>query len=146
MDTAEVIEDVLEHHGVLGMKWGVRGARSSSVTVSSKRIGKGIKTTGGHGHPAHTDAIRTAKLGQIQRKSGIKALSNDDLQNYTKRLNLEQNAKRLDYETSTAGRKFVKTLMRDTGKKTREDVSNESAKLIGKGLRRAATAAAVAAA
>lgn len=145
MNTAEVVEDILSHHGVLGMKWGVRGSRSSSVTVSSKRIGKGIKTTGGHGHPAHSDAIRTAKLGQIQRKSGIKALSNDDLQNYTKRLNLEQNAKRLDYETSNAGRKFVKTLIRDTGKKTSEDVSTSSAKMVAKGLRRAATAAAAAA-
>lgn len=145
MDTAEVVEDILAHHGVLGMHWGIRRDRSSRVTVGKKRIGKGIKTTGGYGHPAHPDAIRPAKIGQVGKKSGIKALSDEELKTYTSRLNLEQNAKRLTYETANPGRKFVLGLLRQTGKKTTEDVSGSGALAIKKGLRRAAKAAAVAA-
>lgn len=145
MDTAELVEDILAHHGVLGMRWGIRRDRSSRVTVGKKRIGKGIKTTGGYGHPAHPDAIRPAKIGQVGKKSGIKALSDEELKTYTSRLNLEQNAKRLTYETANPGRKFVLGLLRQTGKKTTEDVSGSGALAIKKGLRRAAKAAAVAA-
>jgi len=145
MDTAELVEDILAHHGILGMHWGIRRDRSSRVSVGKKRIGKGIKTTGGYGHPAHPDAIRPAKIGQVGKKSGIKALSDEELKTYTSRLNLEQNAKRLTYETANPGRKFVLGLLRQTGKKTTEDVSGSGALAIKKGLRRAAKAAAVAA-
>lgn len=146
MDTAEVVEDILAHHGVLGMHWGIRRDRSSRVSVGKKRIGKGIKTTGGYGHPAHSDAVRTAKIGQVGKKSGIKALSDDELKTYTSRLNLEQNAKRLTYETANPGRKFVLGLLRQTGKRTTDDISGSASIALGKKLRRAATAAAVAAA
>ena len=119
MDTSEVIEDILSHTGVKGMRWGVRrkatvGARE--VIVSDKRIGKGIKTTGGKGHPAHSDAISARTSGQIAKKSGHKALSNQQLQMYNNRLNLEQQAKRLTFQDQNAGKRFVMTLMGKSAK------------------------------
>lgn len=146
MDTASVINNILEHHGVKGQKWGVRRKATvgpQEVIVSDKR--KRIKTKGGEGHPAHPDAVSVRKSGQVARKSGLKALSDDDIRAYNNRLNLEQNAKRLMYEDSSPPRKFVLTILRQTGRKTSEEVSGEGAKLVGKGLRRAAKAAAAAA-
>ena len=109
--TRNVVDDILTHHGVKGMKWGVRRERSSSVTVSDKR--KKIKTSGGSGHPAHPDAVRARTFGQVGKKSGLKALSNQELQTYASRLQLEQNVKRLNYNDMSRGKKFVANL---TGK------------------------------
>lgn len=145
MDASTVIEDILEHHGIKGMHWGIRRDRSGKVTVTNRKLSKRLKTTGGYGHPAHTDAVRTAELGQVKRKSGIKALSNEDLQTYTKRLNLEQNANRLDYETASVGRKYAMKFLNQAGSKGVEEASSGSAKLVKKGLKKAAVTAAAAA-
>lgn len=97
MDTAEVVEDILKHHGVLGMKWGVHrsgGSGSSSSEVSVKtRSGSQhktiIKTKGGKGLPAHPDAIAAKVVTQKLKKSGMHTLSNAELQNLATRTNLE---------------------------------------------------------
>ena len=115
MNTAEIIEGILEHHGVKGQKWGVRRARnkSSAVTVVDKK--KKLKTYGGAGRPAHSDAVTARTSGQIARKSGLKALSNAELRAYNERLNLEQNAQRLTYQDKSKGKKFVLTLIGKKG-------------------------------
>lgn len=110
MSAAEIVEGILAHHGVKGQKWGVRRARakSSSVTVTDKK--KKIKTTGGVGRPAHSDAVRARTIGQVGKKSGLKALSNEELRAYNERLNLEQNAKRLRHQDSHAAKRFIRTI------------------------------------
>ena len=115
MNTAEIIEGILAHHGVKGQKWGVRRARnkSSAVTVVDKK--RKLKTYGGAGRPAHSDAVSARTSGQIARKSGIKSLSNAELRAYNERLNLEQNAKRLSYQDKSKGKKFVLTLIGKKG-------------------------------
>lgn len=127
MDASAVVEDILAHHGIKGMHWGIRRDRSGKVTVSNKRIGKGLKTTGGFGHPAHADAVRTAKLRRIGQKSGVKALSDEELKAYTTRLNLEQNAKRLTFESSNPAKKFVLKLIGQSGKTAAQNAANEAA-------------------
>lgn len=122
--TSEVVEDILSHHGVLGMKWGRRGA-SRSVTVTDK--GKKLKTSGGHGHPAHPDAIRARTAGQIGKRSGVKALSNEELQAYSKRLQLEASVKRLHYNDSSPPKKFVLTLLGQTGKNQAHELASDVA-------------------
>jgi hypothetical protein len=109
MHSDDVIADILSHHGVKGMKWGVRREKSSSVTVSDK--GKKLKTSGGYNHPAHPDAVRARKISQVGKKSGLKALSNEELRAFNERLNLEQNAKRLAFQDQSKAKKFVSTLL-----------------------------------
>jgi hypothetical protein len=147
MTTPDIVDHILAHVGVKGMKWGVRKDRAvdtfvsrglgisttgnreraasrgststksksgaQAVTVSDK--GKKVKTSGGKGHPAHPDALSAHRLGQVGKKSGLKALSNKELQDYAHRLQLEQNVKRLNYNEMSRGKKFVATL---TGKST----------------------------
>jgi hypothetical protein len=128
MDTAEVVKDLLTHHGVKGMRWGVRRKATvgpREVIISDKR--KKIKTKGGEGHPASADAVRARTSGQIAKKSGYKALSDQQLREYTNRLNLEANAKRLDYAEKPAAKKFVAQLLGQTGKNAATQAANEVA-------------------
>jgi hypothetical protein len=104
----------LFHHGVKGMKWGVRRDRPSRVTVGQAGFGgKKLKARGGTGHGPVKEATRAAKLGQIKKASGAHALSNSDLQTYAKRLELEAKVNNLEFGRKTRGQKFVASL---TGK------------------------------
>ena len=112
----EVVDHILAHHGIKGMKWGVRrggGSKSSPSEVSVKtrsheQIKTVIKTKGGKGLPAHPDAIAARVIQQKLAKSGTHALSNDELQKLNNRLNLEAQTNRLTPETGLAkGLSFV---------------------------------------
>jgi hypothetical protein len=114
------VENILEHVGVKGMKWGVRKDRKSSknqrdVTVVTKP-GKGVvKTTGGKGHTPSEDALRKATVKQKAKGSSTDALSNEELKRVVERMNLEQQYKKLSSQqkTQSAGAKFVKGLIKN---------------------------------
>lgn len=133
----KTVENLLTHHGVKGMKWGVRRNRSSNVTVSDKK--KKLKTSGGHGRPAHSDAVSARTLGQVGKKSGLKALSNQELQAYANRLQLEQNVSRLNYNEKSAPRRFVSSLLGRQGSQLANDAAKTGATKAGRGALNKAT-------
>ena len=144
MSAADVVSNLLSHHGVKGMKWGVRRDRSSAVTVTDK--GKKLKTSGGFGHPAHPEAVRARTTGQIAKKSGVKALSDQQLNDYAKRLRLEQEVSRLQFQDKNKVQQFVhKALLRSGNQAVDKAASPDNVKKAAIAIK-AARVAAVAAA
>lgn len=123
----EIVQNILAHFGVRGMRWGVRRKATvgpREVIVSDKR--KKLKTSGGQGRPASGDAVRARTLGQVGRKSGLKALSDQELQAYSRRLNLEQQVKRLEYNEKSAAKKFVLRALGKAGSQTIDKVTDDA--------------------
>lgn len=97
--TGGTLDEVLEHYGVKGMRWGVR--RSSSSSSDSE------------------DAMR-AKASRAKIKRGDTGpLSNKELQDLVTRMNLEQQYSRLSGQPSSAKGaigKFVADTLISVGK------------------------------
>lgn len=85
------VEDFIKHHGVRGMKWGVRRARGTATTTSS-------------------DYKKTAPL----RTKKAHELTNKQLEAVNKRANLEKNFKQLHPSAPGKSKQVLKTLT--TGK------------------------------
>jgi hypothetical protein len=91
------VEDLLEHFGIKGMKWGVHrsetqlsGGGGGETTVAKKANGQIKKVSGGKNASASEDALRVSSTKQIAKKSGTQALSTKELQELVNRMNLEQ--------------------------------------------------------
>lgn len=140
----------LFHHGVKGMRWGIRRKNiGTSSEVVVKDTGRKLKTSGGEGHPAHADAVKARSAGQKGRASGLKALSNEELSQYANRLQLEQRVKGLEFNEKPAVKKFVAGLLGSTAKAQAQSLANEAAskqvkKTLAKTVVKTATVAAVA--
>lgn len=94
IDISESSEDFeLFHYGIKGMKWGIRRKEGPDGTVSSRF--KGRKTT--DDTPESDDSKRVKSL----RGRKISSLSNQELKDLNKRLDLEQNYSRLTKKPST---------------------------------------------
>lgn len=110
-------DDELYHYGVLGMRWGQRRARSSS----GARRGLMRKRK-------RTYVSEDSKQASAIRKKKVKSMSNQELKDVNKRLELETKYRELSNK-SNAGKRAVKAVIATgvaiTGIKTTYTVSKE---------------------
>jgi 2'-5' RNA ligase len=108
-DGAAALGKIL-HYGIKGMHWGVR-----------KKSGPGS------GKPASADSTRASTAKEVAKKSGVKALSNDDLQALVTRMNLEQQLDKLTPASKVQkGRKFATDLVAGVGKRQIDMLLNQA--------------------
>lgn len=113
---SDMVGDILSHHGVKGMKWGVRKAERNSSAVTIRTKGTKVRTVGGKGHQLHPDAGRALTNRQIARKSGVHTLSNAELKHLVDRMNMEQQYKRLSGKPKGEGQRFAEEQLKNVGR------------------------------
>jgi DNA-nicking Smr family endonuclease len=69
----EVVNHILAHHGIKGMKWGVRRGHSEGVSTKT----------------ANPDHTRAEKIDTLLKQKGSKALSNKQIKDLVERKDLE---------------------------------------------------------
>lgn len=121
------MDNELYHHGVKGMKWGVRKTpvRSSSGATQKRKsntlsLFKKKKTT---------RKVSSANSSPAQTKS-IKDMSDDELQIKIDRARLEQKYLELNPKTVSRGRRIAKSVMDDIIVPAAVDIGKQVAKSI----------------
>lgn len=99
------MDDIIYHHGILGMKWGIRRSPVQLLRARGK-----LKT--------QTDIYNENKKDQMRKDSkNRRNLSNEDIKKKIERLNLEKQLKDLTEENLSPGKKMVADILSSSGKK-----------------------------
>lgn len=119
-----LVEDIqfLQHHGVKGMKWGVRNKRPDEA-ARAKRFG-----------PSGTGRIK-GRSKKATLTGRAKRLNEEDLKKAIARMELEKRYVDLSRGTSGAGKRYTRDIIENSGKTAvGAAVGGVSAHLIKKAL------------
>ena len=97
VDTATPINQ-LYHHGIMGMKWGVRRYQNPD----------GTRTATGKRRERNSQQSQKTENKKQRKKKGIEGMTNDDLRKLNERLRLEEDYKRLTGSQVKKGESWVK--------------------------------------
>jgi hypothetical protein len=141
------VEEILAHHGIKGMHWGVRKSVSEHIPTGHN-LGPGAEThtqSGSKIKYIHEHAAGKAEVDRIVREHGIQAVSNHQLRTANERTQLENQYKQgqpatTGQKAATSGKKFAGELLKDTGK---QEVRKALAKQLAKKAAKTAVTAAI---
>lgn len=102
-------DDHLEHHGVPGMKWGVR-KKSNRLTLMKVRKQRRVEKNKERFN-RHKSQVSELIKKQKAKSDGVKNMSDDELRKKINRLNLEKQYKDLNRSTVSSGRKAVNEIL-----------------------------------
>ena len=110
----DVVEEVIEHAGVKGMKWGVRKKSSSGTS-------KGGKPSWAKPPPKNKKSNDVSKMSDKELKAAVA------------RMNLEKQYRDLSTPKKSNGENAVKKILKDSGKQiVTKEVTRVGAELVGK--------------
>ena len=89
-DSLDPTTEFLEHHGIKGMKWGVRRKRGSNGLVGGPSPKKGEPGLEGKGRRPSDEGREASKILSKQKKHGTVSLTNHELRTINARQKLEQ--------------------------------------------------------
>lgn len=95
-------EQALQHHGILGMKWGVRRTPAQLARANPKKSRQDRMSN---------DAKEVSGI----KKKRVEEMSNAELRKLNERTQLEQNYKRMNPSTVKKGAKAAGTIIAATG-------------------------------
>lgn len=102
-------EEILAHHGILGQKWGIRRFQNpdGSLTPAGRKRAKKLKNE----YRLLTGKKLKGKIPKEDpKKKSIKELNDNELSDRLKRLRNEKEARNLEKDLSSNGKKFVRTI------------------------------------
>lgn len=108
--------DELYHHGIKGMKWGIRRSRAQLGYSSS---------------PRKTKKQAQKVSSKQQRRNEMKNMSDAELRSRINRIQMEKQYMQLTEPQLSPGKKFVKDVLTNAAKQT---VTNYTAKYMTKGM------------
>lgn len=121
------IDEVLCHHGVKGMKWGVRKKPVSSGTGRKKSSKKNKLSSLLAKHKKKRLAKARAKNATKKRiaesKKTVKQMTDAELDRNIQRLRKEKEYKELNNSVQSAGKSFIKDVIKTSGKAVAIEVS-----------------------
>ena len=121
------MDNELYHHGVKGMKWGVRKTpvRSSSGATRKRKS----NTLSLFRKKKTTRKVSSANSSPAQTKS-IKDMSDDELRKKIERIQLEQDYLQLDPKAVSRGKRITKRVMDDMIVPAAVDIGKQAVKSI----------------
>lgn len=120
----------LMHHGVKGMKWGVRRYQKKDGSLTTLGRYKQYKTN--KQRKKNLEKAREAKAAKkkaatqpVQKKKSVKEMSDAELQSAIRRLEMEQRYNQLSPKKVSKGKKVVDAILNDMAIPVAKDVGKQ---------------------